>query len=67
MVDSLSIIESNFELTKEADKFVTIKALFWLDWNFSANHTRRLFDKIFLELVGRDIGVAWKEELDLER
>ena len=67
LVDSLSIFECNFKLTKKADKFVAIKALFWPDWNFSANHTRRLFDEIFLELVGRDIGVAWKEELDLER
>jgi hypothetical protein len=67
LVDSLSIFESNFKLTKEADKFVAIEALFWLDWNFSTNHTRRLFDEIFLELVGRDIWVAWEEELDLER
>lgn len=60
MVHSLPILVGDLELAEEADELVAIKALFWLNWDFAAHHTRGLFNEIFLELVHWHVGVTWE-------
>jgi hypothetical protein len=40
LVDFLSILVGNLQLTQKADELVAIKALLGFDWNLLANHAR---------------------------
>jgi hypothetical protein len=53
-----SIAVRQLELTYEADKFITIVTLFWLQWDLFANHTGRLADELLLEFVDRNTRIS---------
>jgi hypothetical protein len=59
LLDPLSILVGNLELTKEAYNLIAIIALFGLDGDLLAHHAGGLLDEVFLELVHRHVGVPW--------